>query len=94
MDDLISRQAALLPYAELYDDDVISVRTIRDNIKYLPTVQPEQNVGRWIKRNNPDLGICMQELKMCSVCGRMFCARYNPYWSYCGNCGAKMEEGE
>lgn len=56
--------------------------------------QTEQKVGRWIKRNNPDLGICMQELKMCSVCGRMFCARYNPYWSYCGNCGAKMEEGE
>lgn len=46
-EDTISRQAALLPYAELRDDDVISVRTIRDNIKYLPAVQP-QKVSGWI----------------------------------------------
>ena len=45
--DAISRQATLLPYAELRDDDVISVRTIRDNIKYLLPVQP-QKVGKWI----------------------------------------------
>ena len=44
--DLISRRAALLPYDELRDNDVISVRTIRDNIKYLPSVQPQKVVKR------------------------------------------------
>ena len=36
MDDLISRRAALEPYETLRDDDVVSVRTIRDNIRFLP----------------------------------------------------------
>ena len=42
MDDLISRQVALAPYEDLRDDDLICVRTIRENLKLA------QIVNRWI----------------------------------------------
>lgn len=86
-DDLISRQAALLPYGELRDDDVISVRTIRDNIKYIPTVQP-QKVGKWI----PMTVSSGRDSWKCSVCGRRARGKIENL-PYC-HCGAKMEEGE
>ena len=38
MSDLISRQEALRPYEKLRGDDVISVRTIQDNLRFLPSV--------------------------------------------------------
>ena len=86
-EDSISRQEALLPYAELRDDDVISVRTIRENLECLPSVQP-QKVGKWI------FGVTKGHGWMkCSEC----LVRQNGQtltFSYCPSCGAKMKEGD
>lgn len=57
----------------------------------VPSVEPERKSGRWIYRKNPNLGKCMQEVRECSACGRVFCDHIEPYKSFCGFCGAKME---
>ena len=47
--------------------------------------------GEWIERTDHKLGKCMEYSAECSVCGTLHCHRYQPYKSYCPNCGAKMK---
>ena len=54
-----------------------------DDIKALPSVQPEQKIGHWIPRNSFLLRYKCSE-----------CERESEEYNYCPNCGAKMEEGE
>lgn len=46
--------------------------------------------GKWIEQHNDALGICLQDQLECSICGKWQCGRYQPYRSFCPNCGADM----
>lgn len=64
-----------------------ALNTICGNIRNLPTIEPERKVGKWqIYVISPFDG----EGCKCSEC------KYEgaPYWDFCPNCGARMEEGD
>ena len=105
MSDLISRQAAIdattetvfVEYEENADKEESIIRqtkaAIRDRIKALPPVQPQQMKGRWLPDNNS-----AYEMRfVCSVCKEsevvptIGFTKYKPIWYFCPNCGAKME---
>lgn len=50
----------------------------------LPSVQPEQKMGKWLCRCNKD----REEWLECSKCGHEIGVRYTK--NYCPNCGRKM----
>ena len=52
-----------------------------------PTIEPERKKGHW---EIYVVSMIDGEDCRCSECGKCGCA---PYWEYCPNCGAKMEEG-
>lgn len=87
--DTISRQVAIqaiddLPncyngYSDAYDKAcIIGV------LEELPSVQPEQKHGRWVKYKN---------WYACSECGNemFFAGTYDESQHYCYNCGARMD---
>lgn len=82
MADLISRAAALnaLLMSKNYRD-------ARDTLEQLPAVDAAPVVhGRWIDEN-PD--IFLDPRMRCSIC--TWVERPLIKWSYCPNCGAKMD---
>ena len=90
-DDLISRQAAidylLDALCDLDEADYVDKEFIEEELKRVPTVQPEQKTGRWIYMKD-----C--EDWFCSNCKDIFMLlegtpKDNDY-NYCPNCGAKM----
>lgn len=98
-DDLISRQAALYALHLLsiealkkhrFDYDAL-ITICSKKLKNLPSVQLEQNTGRWIEIDNID----NYDTWRCSECDECFCLdegtpQDNTYY-YCPNCGAKMK---
>lgn len=100
MDDLISRQAAIdvadAVWSVTGDKNVAKVW---DQIKDLPSAQPERMRGKWIIKDNPGTGWYRVT---CSECGEDVtstapCIGFYPNakvtWDYCPNCGADMREG-
>ena len=82
MDDYISREAALtaLQDSDLFNTTERQLRAIRE----LPAADVAEVVhGKW-----GDNGIAGSMLVKCSVCG-FDCGAYS--FSYCPNCGAKMD---
>ena len=53
-----------------------------------PTIEPERKPGKWIIYT---VSMLDGEDCKCSECGQISCA---PYWNFCPNCGAKMENPE
>ena len=96
MDDLIIRQAAIdAIFSEpLYEsgmkkrDADAAVIAIYEKIKSLPSAQPKQKVGKWIRHENEDGEPYGHN---CSVCGEWYVMPYGKT-KFCPNCGAKMEE--
>lgn len=93
MDDLISRQAAIECLIDaLYDldeADYVDKTFIEEELKKVPSVQPEQKTGRWIEIETDNY-----DTWRCSECDEYFCLyegtpQDNEYY-YCPNCGAKM----
>lgn len=94
-DDCISRQE-VLDYiegsgAELGHDSENEL--VRQDIKALPSVTPQTKIGKWVAQ---DIHNCHADFK-CSACGYIhsFTHLYGEPtadYSYCPNCGAKMEE--
>lgn len=92
MSDLISRQAAikyLITNMNWYDEDGYESdedykrRCITELINGVPSAQPEQKKGKWIKQNP------MVDTEECSVCG------YNILGEefetpFCPICGARL----
>ena len=78
MDDLISRQAAI----DALRDATFDFESCEIVLKQLPSVQPEQRTGKWIKGK-------------CDKCGEHapFYAMASTYHesNFCPHCGAKME---
>ena len=103
LNDCISRQAVLVSIKNLYPDmpvvDIMGSRRkwldkyapyfeCENAIERLPSVNPQQKIGHWIKTGYIDKVTC-------SICNRKM---WN-YWEvndfdYCPNCGAKMEGTE
>lgn len=103
MSDLIKREDALKPYETLLDDDLLCVRTIRNNLLYLSSVEPEQNacfkcVFAPFKQFQPERkkGRWVKPRGdskigvVCSVCGM----RSKTISLFCPNCGADMRGEE
>lgn len=90
--DCISRQA-VLECLDWYDHDRceidIYIRDIVEDIKKLPSVQPEQKVGHWIRRV-VDSGYNANW--KCSECGYKEMTDFPT--KYCPFCGLKMEVKE
>ena len=88
MDDLISRQTAIDYLLDaLYDldeADYVDKEFIEEEMKKVPSIQPEQKTGRW----ELAIGYDPKRKFMCDQCARM---AYEPS-KYCPNCGAKMEK--
>ena len=83
LEDCISRQAAIDTYKNL--------RLPIYPLEELPSVKPEQKVGRWIEREDA-FGDTFYN---CSACGEMWSTIDGNPWDngmdYCPNCGAKMQ---
>lgn len=101
MSDLISREAAIALAKDICvptkDGTVYKHRYIDpDDIKELPSAEPEQSMGKWITKHpyRDDFGREAQldlrfRFPSCSNCGAVFgCTPY-----YCPNCGFKMRNG-
>ena len=95
-DDLISRQAALDAFWKL-DIEIrpSAIDAITIMLNDIPSVTPQQKVGRWIAQ---DIHNCHTDFK-CSECGYIhsFMHLYGEPtadYTYCPNCGAKMEGSE
>lgn len=85
-EDCISRSEVLMHSHIEYDDDGMGHRVIYiEDIEDLPSVTPQQKVGKWIKIEPYPLQ--MNEYK-CSECGH---GTNDNTESYCSECGAKME---
>lgn len=90
MDELISRQAVIdtvydwSNYAPT-DEEARNIRQVINDIKALPSIQPERKMGKWVSRENE---LKHRDWVSCSRCTGIFDYR----WKFCPNCGAKMEE--
>ena len=84
----LASQIRMIPSAESTGDlDNAIYEYVQDGLMSNPYDRPQ---GKWIELHNPNLGMCMEYLIQCSVCGRCMCGRYQPYRSFCPNCGADM----
>ena len=83
MSDLISRKAAIDAVNSLtYPSSLVDVKY---KLIELPSAQPEQKVGKWIKLYAGNY--------KCSVCGDWWGNDNNEMvedFNYCPNCGARM----
>ena len=100
MTDLIDRQAAIDALNEYFvrigklkrrglnkGEKAIRLDTV-GAINSLPSAQPEQKVGKWIRHEDEDGEPYGHN---CSVCGEWYVMPYGKT-KFCPNCGAKMEE--
>lgn len=100
MADLIDRQAAIDALNEYFvrigklkrrglnkGEKAIRLDTV-GAINSLPSAQPEQNVGKWIRHEDEDGEPYGHN---CSICGEWYVMPYGKT-KFCPNCGAKMEE--
>jgi len=82
--DCISRDAAL----DLIADYDLSMGQVVKGIHNLPPVTPQPKMGRWIYTGD----YITDGMLKCSECG--FEHDVSERFSYCPNCGAKMQEVE
>ena len=90
MSDLIDRQAVIdIVYRQRFGLQKLSFDIIMEKLSELPSAEPERKTGKWIIYDIAlfDGGVDVK----CSECGQCGCA---PYWDFCPNCGAKMEEDD
>lgn len=89
-DDLISRQAAIKAIEDLQDcyngfSDTYDKACIIGVLEDLTSAQPGPRRGRWLAYENTAFCVC-------SNC--WFLTDRYPFYHYCPNCGARMEESD
>lgn len=87
MNDLISRRKAIETVEKESQVDgaygYMDTKSIVDLLNDLPSVQPEQKHGKWIRLSNV--------LAQCSECKDYIDNAISCGYNYCPNCGAKMD---
>ena len=100
--DCISRQAAI-DIVDSYSDSRSNVEDVTQDIisdiVALPSVAPQQKIGRWIRwyeviesadgKSTEHIPHCK-----CSECGTEYDPHSSQFIKYCNECGAKMQEVE
>ena len=94
-DDCISREAVeKITWEESsYIDPINALTEVREKVRALPPVTPQQKVGKWIESKGYDV---RDHFYSCSECGRhinLICGARLADYPYC-HCGAKMEVSE
>lgn len=84
IEDCISREDAIKVVRKWFDKIQLNGDICLDGIRSLPSVTPQQRVGKWILRNS-----FLMPYK-CSECNY----ESERYYNYCPNCGLKMEGEE
>ena len=87
MDDLISRQAVRHILNHEVKIPINVWKKLFELVDNLPSVQPEQKTGHWIKKM-----VRGSEELYCSNCGNGIDVIYE--YNYCPNCGIKMVESQ
>lgn len=82
--DVISREATLMPYKGLNDEDTISVWLIRKNIEQQPPVNPQSKTGHWIDDKCSIYGKGIEDL----IDSREWYRNEKP--NFCPFCGLKL----
>lgn len=92
VDDCISRQDAIDGADEIIKRDTSGNNAVVEAMKAwkvyignLPSAQPVQKTGQWIKRKKGAIGY------NCSCCGK---SDISNHFDYCPNCGADMRGGK
>lgn len=90
-DEHFAPSADVIPkdYYEKVVEELIHRHTEREAELY--DLKSERKHGEWKKVTNPTLGICLQEVYICSVCGIASGCQYSARRSFCPNCGARMK---
>ena len=100
MKDPIERQAAVDALMEILDRpkhaEFLYTDEICKTLNELPSVEPGQKTGEWIKYGVPR---CGEQHYKCTSCGYyinfgQWGELYTKEFKYCPNCGCKMERGE
>ena len=83
--DLISRDAVIdITWEEPSYTDALNVLTeVRDKVKVLPSVNPQEKTGHWIRMK-------AYEKWRCSECNTVFRFTFKEH-DFCPSCGARME---
>ena len=103
MDDLISRQAAIVALDKRFDkipmEQTTEILKLRKDLRGLPSIQSEQKRGRWIYGED-EYGIDGYHFDKCGVFVQWdYTHKFINYiedYNFCPNCGSKMvrEDGE
>lgn len=102
-EDAASREAVMHILDEVGGDfdspreAVVSIDYIADMVAELPSVTPQQKMGRWITWKEAGNDIPSETRFECSVChdaAQTLCNGLDLLSTYCPNCGAKMQEVE
>ena len=105
MDDLISKQTVLdtiselnaISFYEAQEDSKECYYEIRQAIKDLPSVKPQERTGHWILQpSNKEQGERDFIWWKCSECGQVIYSETEKdrreYHAFCGRCGANMSQ--
>lgn len=97
-EDAISRQAAIDAIWDGINMDIYT-REVKECLEALPSVTPQQKIGRWIHREDMDYldkNKVVHNHFMCQDCGFIhdFIDGHTAQYKYCPHCGAKMLEVE
>lgn len=66
-------------------------RMLTERIKEL---EKQKLKGKWRVERNPNAGVCLKEVYVCSNCNTAVGCQYFVRRSFCPNCGADMREVE
>lgn len=91
-EDCISRRAVeKITWEEpSYTDALNALTEVREKVRALPPVTPQQNMGRWI-----DIMVGDMPAQACDRCNTFYPLSYTGGGHrYCPNCGVKMEVEE
>lgn len=60
----------------------------------IEALEQDRPKGHWIKEENPNLGVCLKKVYICSNCNVAVGCQYFVRKSFCPNCGADMRSKE
>jgi len=93
---IIIRQGEQEPSAQPFTEEQIQTMQELESAqieKAYELGKADRPKGHWIKEENPNLGVCLKEVYVCSNCNVAVGCQYFVRRSFCPNCGADMRGG-